>query len=133
MGIGLTGVCRVDGPGGALGGAQAAAGAAALGFGDQAAPAGFLIGMIAGDGGRAAAAPAGFVQDPAGDVLLTGHVLGVGAARGILVEDGMLGDGGHPGDDLKTAPGGGIGQLDEGILIGAVAVDADHGAAGAAA
>ena len=60
-------------------------------------------------------------------------VLAVWTSGGILVGDGVLGNGGHSGHHLEARLDGGVLQLHQGVLIGPVAIHAHQHRPGAVA
>lgn len=117
------GGCRVDGPHGADLGAVAAAGAGpgAPGLHGQA-PVG-LVGILAGHCqllGHLAAVQA--LPDGLGKARQLQHVVLVGPAGGKLAQDGMLGHGGHRRHRAKARRRQGVPQLQQGVVIGPVAI-----------
>ena len=130
--VGAEGV-GVDGAGRAVRGAVAAVVAGVVGEGDEVDAAEGFVGALAGEVWGAGVAAVVFFQDALSVLLQLLPVCCVGTAGAVAVDDGVLGGGGDGGDDVQAAPGGEVGEFDEGVFVRAVAVGAEQDAGGAVA
>ena len=124
--IGGFNVLGIDGAGWADFGACAAVYAGDGGLWNIAAARAFFVWAVAWHFGHGVVALREFFGDAFGHGAEGGSVGFVWAASGIFAHDGMLGDGFDGSDDAESASGGEIGELDEFIVVGAVAVDGDE-------
>ena len=118
---------------GALLSTQAAVVARLGGLGHHAYPSCFFIGTVSGQRGLGVVSGLQLGPDVPAEVLQLLSVLAVGTSGGVLVGDGVLGNGGHSCHHLEACLNGGILQLHQGVFIGTVAVHAHQNCPGAVA